>query len=135
MDIEYYKRQLMLKDLKITSLEHLLDSYKKEKVFNIKRISKLSNMTSILLNIDEDDKLHLLIDGKFDIALEQNYISNDDGYCYVCLHDGTKLIKFSCGHGVCNSCFIKNINKKVCNFPITIKCLVCKKDIKNIINF
>ena len=113
MDVEYYKKQISLRDLKISTLENILHSYKKEKVANIKRINKLSKITSVLVNIDDDDILHIMIDGKFDIKLNQSYLSEYRGFCYICLTDDATLSKFTCNHGICNKCLIKNLYNDV----------------------
>jgi len=128
-----YEKQLAMKDLKIKSLEKIIFSYKKEKIVNLKRIERLSKLSNVDLNIDDQSKIRIMIDGKFEIKLEQNYLSDNVGYCYLCLTDDVLLQKFSCSHGVCNECFIKSINNKFYYDKIMNKCFVCNKDIKNII--
>lgn len=134
MDAEYWKKQVLLREMKIATLENILFSYKKDKVVNLRRISKLSRITSTLLKIDDDGVLHLLVDGKFDIKLEQKYISDCIGFCYICLSDDIKLTKFSCSHGICNSCLIKNLYRTDESSLFMNKCFVCKFDIKNTIS-
>lgn len=67
------------------------------------------------------------------IPLKNDYVTNNIGFCYICLDEDKKLCKLPCNHFICGDCIIKGMNNK--GFNLTKKCGICRRNLNKKIYF
>jgi len=88
-----------------------------------KEKSKNENPDNVKIDINNDNIVFNIGDNS--VKIRGEIISENIGYCYLCIKENQKMMIFKCGHGTCCECVLKNMNKKLDNMKIN-KCLICR---------